>query len=107
MTRTAAKSFWTGELLLDLRDTHKWSPEEAELSVRFDTVIIRHRGLCTAVMDRAVLRDWLTHPQPGPLTVDDATWSVETGMTFLRVTPGGRSQFRITAESLALLVAVI
>ncbi len=98
---------WTGELVLELRNGRDWSVGDAEVSVRRDTVVLRHDGRCLAVLDRDQLRDWLTAAEPQPLAVDEAIWSVDTGSTFIAVMAGSSPRFRVTRESLADLVAVI
>ena len=103
----AQTGVWTGELVLELRNGRDWSIGGAEVSVRRDTVVLRHDGRCLAVLDRDQLRDWLTTTHPEPLVVDDAIWSVDTGSTFLAVLAGSSPRFRVTAESLANLVTVV
>ena len=95
---------WTGELLLDLRNGRDWSIGEAELSIRRDTVVLRHQSRGLAIMDRELFADWLSHDDPSPLAVDDVVWRVQVGVTFMTV---GHSWFRVVAESLSTLVAVI
>ena len=95
---------WTGELLLDLRNGRDWSIGDAELSVRRDTVLLRHQGRNLAVLDRELFSAWLSHTNPDPLVVDDVVWQVQVGVTFMTV---GHSWFRVGPESLATLVAVI
>lgn len=95
---------WTGELLLDLRNGRDWSVGDAELSLRRDTVVLRHQGRGLAVLDREVFADWLAQPEPEPLAVDDVVWQVQVGVTFMTVAD---SWYRVGPESLATLVAVI
>ena len=98
---------WTGELVLELRSGNDWSIGDAEVSVRRDTVVLRHEGRCLAVLDRDQLRNWLTRAEPEPLAVDDAIWSVDTGTTFIAVMAGSAPRFRVTSESLSNLVMVL
>ena len=95
---------WTGELLLDLRNGRDWSTGDAELSVRRDTVVLRHQGRGLAVLDRELFADWLSLAEPEPLAVDDVVWQVQVGITFMTV---GHSWYRVGAESLSTLVGVI
>jgi hypothetical protein len=98
------KSMWTGELLLELRNGRDWSVGDAQLSLRRDTVVLHHAGRGLAVLDRDRFRDWLIDPEPDPLIVDDVVWSVQVGVTFMAA---GASSFRVTSESLSILVSVI
>ncbi len=107
MRSADASTDWTGELILELRNGRDWSVGDAEVSVRRDTVIVRHAERCIAVMDRDQFRDWLTTAEPCPLAQDDAIWSIQAGMTFLAVMSGSQAAFRVTPESLGNLVAVI
>ncbi len=103
-TDNARPGEWTGELVLDLRNGRDWSVGEAEVSVRRDTVIVRHAGRGLAVMDRELFADWLSRADPQPLELDDVGWQVQVGVTFMTV---GGSWFRVGAESLSTLVSVI
>jgi hypothetical protein len=95
---------WTGELTLDLRNPRGWSVRAAELTVRRDTVVVRHEGRNLAVLDRDFFRRWLGEPEPVPYAVDDLVWSVQIGMTFMT---SGSTTFRVEPDSLRELVAVI
>jgi hypothetical protein len=95
---------WTGELVLDLRNGQDWSAADAELSLRRDTVLLRHEGRNLAVLDRDLFRDWLIQTEPEPLMVDDVVWSVQVGITFMAA---GKVAFRVSPESLSTLVSVI
>lgn len=102
--RNQPEAPWIGELVLDLRNGRNWAAGTADLSIRRDTIVVRLMGRELAVMDRDRLREWLTTPEPDPLAVDDAIWMAELGMTYLSA---GQGLFRITTESLALLITVI
>jgi len=95
---------WTGELVLDLRNARDWSVGDAEISIRRDTVIVRHQGRGLATLDRDWFRNWLTQTEPEPYVVDDVVWTAQLGSTFITA---GTAAFRVTPESLANLVAVI
>jgi hypothetical protein len=97
-------STWTGEMTLELRNARNWSVQEAELSVRRDTVTLHHAGRDLANLDRQQFRAWLLQADPDPLHVDDVVWSTQFGTTFLSA---GAGSFRVTPESLASLVMVI
>jgi hypothetical protein len=95
---------WTGELALDLRNGRNWPAGDAQLSVRRDTVIVRHAGRDVANLDRQRFRVWLLQVEPEPMRVDDVVWFTEFGVTFMNA---GAGSFRVTAESLSHLIAVI
>jgi hypothetical protein len=103
-TGDTRESVWMGELELELRNGRDWSVGDAQLSLRPDSVLVRHAGRGLAVLDRDRFRDWLMDSEPEPLIVDDVVWSVQVGVTFLAA---GSTSFRVTAESLSTLVSVI
>jgi hypothetical protein len=85
----------TGDLVMDLRNGRDWSVGDAEISVRRDTVQLRHAGRGLAILDRDLFRSQLIQFDPEPLAVDDVVWSVHIGIiTFMAC---GNSTFRVGA----------
>ena len=103
-TGFAPRPTWTGDVRLALRNGREWSAGVAELTLHIETVHVRHLGRSLAIADRERLAHWLTQTNPHPYAVDDITWSVELGLTFLTI---GHTAFSIAPDSLARLVEVI
>ena len=97
-------TLWTGQVILELCGGADQSVGEAELSLHRELVWLRHDGRALAVIDRDLFRGWLIQTEPAPLVVDDVVCSVQVGITFLAT---GTALFRVSPESLAMLVSVI